>query len=581
MKGGKQMKTATYTTNTATACAPPASMEWHQINWTKTHGNVRRLQARIVKATKEGRWGKVKALQYLLTHSFSGKALAVKRVTENEGRKTPGVDKETWSTPEAKSQAVTSLRQRCYTPQPLRRIYIPKANGKKRPLGIPTMKDRAMQALYLLALEPIAETKADLNSYGFRLERSCADAIEACFTMLSPRRSAQWVLEGDIKGCFDNISHEWMIDNVPTDKKILQKWLKAGFIENKSLFPTEAGTPQGGIISPVLANMTLDGLENLLKSKFREDTNRKNAEGRRTYYSPKVNLVRYADDFIITGISKELLEEEVKPLVEEFLAHRGLVLSQEKTRITHIEEGFDFLGQNVRKYGGKMIIKPSKKNVLKFLEDIRDTIKGNKTVTQERLIDKLNPKIRGWVNYHKSVVAKETFGAVDHEIWKSLWRWAKRRHPNKGRRWIKEKYFGRLGTQNWVFNCDYGAKRLILAGYTPIKRHVKIKEGANPFDPEWETYFERRQGFKMENSLEGRMQLRALWRSQKGICPICNQKITMDTGWANHHIMWKSKGGKNGNSNRVLLHKNCHRQVHNLKLEVRKPVPFKRNPRKA
>jgi RNA-directed DNA polymerase len=562
-------------------CAPPAKMDWHQINWTKAHSNVRRLQARIVKATKEGRWGKVKALQHLLTHSLSGKALAVKRVTENEGRKTPGVDKKTWSTPEAKSQAVKSLKQRGYKPLPLRRIYIPKANGKKRPLGIPTMKDRAMQALYLLALEPIAETKADTNSYGFRPERSCADAIEASFNMLSPSRSAQWVLEGDIKGCFDNISHGWMVDNIPTDKKILQKWLKAGFIEKKTLFPTEAGTPQGGIISPVLANMTLDGLENVLKSTFREDTNRKNAEGRRTYYSPKVNLIRYADDFIITGISKDLLEKEVKPLVEEFLAKRGLALSQEKTNITHIEEGFDFLGQNVRKYDGKMLIKPSKKNVLKFLGDIREAIRGNKTVTQERMIEKLNPKIRGWANYHKSVVAKKTFGAIDHEIWKSLWRWVKRRHPNKGTRWIKEKYFSRLGSQNWVFNCNGGKKRLVIAGSIPIKRHVKIKGDANPFDPEWETYFERRQGFKMENSLVGRMQLRALWRSQKGICPICDQRITMDTGWANHHIVWKSKGGKDGNSNRVLLHKNCHRQVHNLKLEVRKPAPFKGSKRKA
>jgi RNA-directed DNA polymerase len=573
MKGGKQMKAEILAPST---CAPPTKVGWHQIDWNKAHSNVKRLQARIVKATKEGRWGKVKALQHLLTHSLSGKALAVKRVTENAGKRTPGVDKETWSTPETKSQAVTSLKQRGYKPLPLRRIYIPKANGKKRPLGIPTMKDRAMQALYLLALEPIAETTADLNSYGFRQERSCADAIEACFMTLSTSRAAQWVLEGDIKGCFDNINHEWMIDNIPTDKKILRKWLKAGFIEKKTLFPIEAGTPQGGIISPVLANMTLDGLENLLKSTFREDTNRKNAEGRRTYYSPKVNMVRYADDFIITGISKDLLENEVKPLVEEFLAKRGLVLSQEKTKITHIEEGFDFLGQNIRKYDGKMLVKPSKKNVLKFLEDIRETIKGNKTITQERMIEKLNPKIRGWANFHKSVVAKETFGAVDHQIWKSLWQWAKRRHPNKGSRWIKEKYFNRLGSQNWVFNCNNGENRLVLAGYIPIKRHVKIKGDANPFDPEWETYFERRQGFKMENSLVGRMQLRALWRSQQGICPICNQKITIDTGWANHHIVWKSRDGKDGNSNRVLLHTNCHKQVHHLKLEVRKPAPRKR-----
>jgi RNA-directed DNA polymerase len=570
LKGGKQMEVSTDATNAKT-CAPPTDVNWHQINWSKAHSTVRRLQTRIAKATKEGRWGKVKALQHLLTHSFSGKVLAVKRVTENQGKRTPGVDKETWSTPETKSEAVKSLRQRGYNPLPLRRIHIPKANGKKRPLGIPTMKDRAMQALYLLALEPIAETKADKNSYGFRPERSCADAIEACFTALGQKACAQWVLEGDIKGCFDNISHEWMIGNIPMDKTILRKWLKAGFIEHNTLFPTDAGTPQGGIISPVLANMTLDGLEKLIEAHFPFRPKKNN----------KINVVRYADDFIITGKSKEILEKEVKPLVEEFLAIRGLVLSEEKTKITHIEEGFDFLGQNVRKYDGKLLIKPSKKNVHKFLEDIRETIKANKTIAQAGLIAKLNPKIRGWANYHKGAVAKKTFHSVDHQIWKNLWRWVRRRHPNKSPTWIKEKYFSRVGDRNWVFNCKNGEFQLTTASSVPIKRHVKIKGEANPFDLEWETYFEHRSGFKMANSMTGRKQLRALWRSQNGICPICNQKITVETGWANHHILWKSKGGMDGNSNRVLLHTNCHNKVHNQKLDVRKPVPVKRNLRKA
>ena len=564
------MKAPTTTQEPATACAPPAKVEWHQINWAKCHENVRRLQARIVKATKEGRWGKVKSLQHLLTHSFSGKALAVKRVTENQGKRTPGVDKETWSTPTAKSQAVMSLKRRGYKPLPLRRIYIPKANGKKRPLGIPTMKDRAMQALYLLALEPIAETKADLNSYGFRPERSCADAREACFIALAPRRSAQWILEGDIKGCFDNISHEWMLANIPMDKAILRKWLKAGFIEKKSLFPTESGTPQGGIISPVLANMTLDGLEPLLMSRF------KLRKGK-NYFNPMVNLVRYADDFIITGYSKELLENEVKPLVEEFLTTRGLELSKEKTRITHIEEGFDFLGKNIRKYDGKMLIKPSKKNTLKFLKGVREIIKGNKAKKQEWIIDKLNPIVRGWANFHQHDVAKETFHKVDHEIWKCLWQWAKRRHPRKGIRWVKNRYFVRKGARDWVFSCNDGKKELARASSTPIVRHVKIKGEANPFDPAWEEYFERRQGLKMERSLAGRRKLLFLWRSQKGICPVCNQKISKDTGWENHHITWRCKGGQDGNQNRLLLHINCHRQLHSQKVTVRKPASRKRD----
>src|SRR6266566_2337617 len=231
--------------------------DWHAIDWRAVNTNVRRLQARIVKATKEKRWGKVKALQRLLTHSFSGKALAVRRVTENQGKNTPGVDKITWNTPQKKINAVYSLRQRGYHPQPLRRIYIPKKNGKKRPLGIPVMKCRAMQALYLLALEPVAETTADPNSYGFRPQRSTADAIEQCFTALGKARSPQWILEGDIKGCFDAISHAWLLAHIPMDKTMLKKWLKAGYMEKHVLYPTEEGTPQGGIITPPTMVQTL------------------------------------------------------------------------------------------------------------------------------------------------------------------------------------------------------------------------------------------------------------------------------------------------------------------------------------
>lgn len=548
------------------AGAPPAMEAWHQIDWDRSHKIVRRLQARIVKATQEGKWGKVKALQHLLTHSYSGKVIAVKRVTENQGKRTPGVDNETWSTPESKSQAVRSLRQRGYKPSPMRRVYIPKANGKKRPLGIPTMKDRAMQALYLLALEPIAETTADPSSYGFRLERSCADAREACLIALGTKRAPQWVLEGDIKGCFDHINHQWMIDNIPMDKKILLKWLKAGIIEKGTHFPTEEGTPQGGIISPVLANMTLDGLASLLSQRFR-------LKRGKNYFNPMVNLVRYADDFIVTGVSQELLENEVKPFVKEFLATRGLALSEEKTKITHIEDGFDFLSKNVRKYDGKMLIKPSKRSVLRFLKQVRGIIKEYRGRRQEDLINKLNPIIRGWVNYYRHDVSKETFSKVDHEIWKSLWRWAEYRHPRKkGAGWIKDRYFVRQGTRDWVFSCLEGKCTLVRAGAVPIKRHVIIKSDANPFDPEWDEYFERRLGFKMERSLAGRRVLLALWRSQKGICPVCNQKISRETGWENHHVIAKSKGGSDKNSNRVLLHINCHRKVHSQRLSVKKPV---------
>jgi RNA-directed DNA polymerase len=560
------------------ACAASGlEVDWHSINWAKCHRQVRRLQARIVKAVQEGRWGKVKALQWLLTHSFSGKAIAVKRVTENQGKKTPGVDGETWSNPETKSQALLSLKRHGYKPLPLRRVYIPKSNGKMRPLGIPTMKDRAMQALHLLALEPVSETKADKNSYGSRPERSTADAKEQCFIALSTKRAPKWILEGDIKGCFDNISHDWMIANIPTDKTTLLKWLKAGYHFKNQLFPTEAGTPQGGIISPTLANSTLDGLEAILQKNYA--TTKTSMINANVAAKHQVNLVRYADDFIITGKSKELLENEVKPLVENFLVERGLTLSPEKTKVVHIDEGFDFLGWNVRKYDGKLMIKPSKKNVKEFLDNIRETVKENKQATQESLIRLLNPKIRGWADYHKGAVAKATFAKVDHEIWKALWQWARRRHPNKTAPWIKKRYFQTIGNRNWVFAAsvitpDGKPKqvRLVLATDTKIRRHVKIRGEANPFDPKLESYFEDRLGWKMMDNLKGRGKLRYLWWNQEGNCPNCGQKITKGTGWNIHHLLPKSEGGKDNLRNLVLVHPNCHKQIHCRKIDVVPPA---------
>src|SRR5260370_22435599 len=400
---------------------------WHTINWQAANREVRRLQVRIVKAQQQGKWGKVKSLQHLLTHSFSGKALAVKRVTENQGKRTAGVDGEIWKTPQKKADAIETLTQRGYHPRPLRRIYIPKSNGRLRPLGIPTMKDRAMQALYLLALDPIAEIQADPNSYGFRKERSTADAIDQSHTVLSNRTGAEWILQGAIKECFDRISHDWLLAHAPMDKTILRKWLKAGFIEKRVLKATEEGTPQGGICSPVLANLALDGLEARLRERYPKASNASR--------KAKANLVRFADDFIITGSSKELLENEIKPLVEQFMKERGLELSQEKTHITHITTGFDFLGQNVRKYkDGKVLVNPSKKNVKTFLTTIRKLIKENAQATAGNLIVQLNPKIRGWANYHRHVSSKQTFVKVDDAIFRAVWQWARRRHPKKPRR---------------------------------------------------------------------------------------------------------------------------------------------------
>ena len=559
-------------------------LPWHQINWRQAERNVRRLQARIAQATQAGKWGRVKALQRLLTHSLSGKALAVRRVTENTGKRTPGVDGEIWKTPEQKTTAIRTLHQRGYHPQPLRRVYIPKSNGAQRPLSIPTMRDRAMQALYLLALDPVAETTADPNSYGFRTARGASDAIEACFIALCRNDRAEWILEGDIRSCFDRISHEWLVAHIPLEKTILKKWLKAGYLERHRFHPTEEGTPQGGIISPAIANMTLDGLERLLASHFSKTSR----AGKRA----KVNLIRYADDFCVTGSSKELLEQEVKPLVEQFLRERGLELSAEKTVVTHIEQGFDFLGQTVRKYHQgkrtKFFITPSKKSIKAFLRKIRKRIKESRDLTAGELIAELNPLIRGWALYHRHVVSKAIFHAVDHAIFQAIWKWARRRHQHKPRRWVKDKYFPDEGPNRWVFTGVLKGKegqvkmvRLLAASSIRIERHTKIRAEANPYDPAWETYFEKRLDVQMEARLKGRRWLSHLWKEQNGLCPVCNQKITKITGWHSHHLLWRSKGGADNAENRVLLHPTCHQQVHNQFLHVEKPRPVVRAERKA
>lgn len=456
---------------------------WKAINWQAARREVRRLQIRIAKAVREGRHGRVKALQWLLTRSYSGKALAVKRVVSNRGRKTPGVDGIIWSTPQQKMEAVHNLRRRGYKALPLRRTYVPKKNGKMRPLGIPTMHDRAMQALYAQALQPVAETLADPNSYGFRWYRSCADAIQQCFNSLVRRYSPRWILEGDIKACFDEICHKWLLEHILMDHSMLRKWLKAGYFEGGKLYPTKAGTPQGGIISPLLANFALDGLEAAVKA----------VTPRRT----KVNVIRYADDFIITGNSKELLEDTIKPAVEVFLKDRGLTLSPEKTRITRIEDGFDFLGQNPRKYKGKLLIRPARSNVKTFMVKVKKTIRKFTAMKTGDMIRTLNPMIRGWANYHRHIVASDTFNEVDNQIYCYLWDWMKRRHQDKGKMWLARKYW-RNGPKAWIFSTiektPEGKRRveLIRASSIGIERHVKIRSDANPFDPKDAKYFERR-----------------------------------------------------------------------------------------
>ena len=449
------------------ASSAESNTTWKDIDFHKCECKVRKLQVRIAKAQKEKRYNKVKALQHLLVTSFEAKALAVRKVTSNKGKRTAGVDHIKWDTDAKKIEAIRSLTRRGYKALPLKRVNIPKSNGKTRPLGIPTMKDRAMQALYLMALEPITESEADANSYGFRKSRSTADAIDALHRWLSKSYSPEWILEGDIKGCFDHISHEWLLDNVRIDRHILRKWLKSGVVFNKLLQPTLEGTPQGGIISPTLANATLDGMERMLKEKYKA-----NYVNGKLYY-PKVNLVRYADDFIVTADKRETLLE-IKEMLTAFLKERGLTLSEEKTLITHISEK-------------------------RFTDKLHEVVltKG-KALSQQELIEKLNPIIRGWGNYYRHVVSKEVFCRCDHILINQLKRWSYRRHTNKSREWIRRKYFIHESSRKWIFGFEYvcgGIKeRFTLDKLTdiPIKRHIKIKCEANPFDPLWDDYFEKR-----------------------------------------------------------------------------------------
>ncbi|MBB3101943.1 group II intron reverse transcriptase/maturase [Azomonas macrocytogenes] len=560
-----------------TSASPNGQLDWHSLDWANIQTSVRKTQLRIAQATREEDWRRVKRLQRLLTHSLYGRCLAVRRVTENRGRKTPGVDGEKWGTPQLKIRAVHRLsKKRGYRPQPLRRVWIPKpGKQERRPLGIPTMLDRAMQALHLLALEPVIETTSDPKSYGFRPDRSTADAMVELFHLLSPQVAPVWILEGDIKGFFDHINHEWLCHHVPMDKVTLRKWLKAGVIDRRQFTATETGTPQGGIISPCLANATLNGLETQLKDHLAQTLGKTKAK------KTKVQVVRYADDFVVLADSKKLLEQEIKPWIETFLSIRGVELSQEKTQITHIHQGFDFLGWNFRKYvpkspyrQAKLLIKPSKKNASAFYQKVAEIIKSSGAQTQEALIGQLNPVLRGWAHYHAPVVAKETFSTLDHLIHWRLWRWAKRRHPKKSDTWIRKKYFHSIGGQNWVFTYPYKSKtetrhrRLYVLADTAIVRHKRLPGGYQPYDAAQELTWEKLRIQRMQHKLRYRGQILWLFRRQQGKCALCGQAISKETGWHDHHVIRRVDGGPDKLSNRVLLHPNCHALVHSQKKQV-------------
>jgi len=447
-------------------------------NWARLERQVRRLQGRIFSASRKGKWRKVKHLQRLLVLSRSAKLLAIHDVTErNEGRFTPGVDGLVYLTAEAREElSHEKFDYRKHQPQPAKRGYIPKPGGRTRPLGIPTVRDRVMEAIVKVALEPEWEAKFEANSYGFRPGRSCHDAVEAirlAMWAMKARGHDVWILEADISSCFDRIAHEPLLARLHLFRDITRRWLEAGVVESGHWEPTEAGTPQGGVISPLLANIALDGLERLFAGKW------------------WARVVRYADDFIVVAPTRRIAERGIRQRVEKFLGERGLELNPKKTGVTSLSQGFNFLGFTFREFGGKRLVTPQKEKVQRFLRYTHDILARNKQVTQKQLLVLLNPAIRGWAMYFRFCNAKRVFARSDHLIFWKLWRWSRRRHPEKTREWVRRKYFAGGDERHWSFG-EEGGLQLHHAAGIPLLWYRKVAGAASPLDPRLRKYWENR-----------------------------------------------------------------------------------------
>jgi RNA-directed DNA polymerase len=542
---------------------------WQSINWKIVEKQVFRLQKRIYRASQRGDVKLVHSLQRLLVKSYYGKLLATRRVTQdNQGKKTAGVDGVKSLTPKQRLEIIgqLKLKGKC---KPTRRVNIPKPNGETRPLGIPCMEDRIKQCLVKLVLEPQWEAKFEPNSYGFRPARSCHDAIEAIF--LAIRYQPKYVLDVDIAKCFDKINHDKLLAKLETYPQLrheIKSWLKSGFMDDGELFPTKEGTPQGGVISPLLANIALHGMEIELK-KFALTW-----EGRKERNVKALSIIRYADDFVILHKDIERIMQ-CKEIIENWLKELGLELKPSKTYISHTLNkyegniGFDFLGFNIRQYevgktktgkcngiplGFKTIIKPSTNKLKSHIKKVGDVIRRHKSSPQAALIKKLNPIIRGWANYYSSVCSKETYSKCDFVIYQQLKRWAERRHPMKSKSWVANKYWHTHGLKTWVFSArDEDGMRLLSHSETEIKRHTKVKGEKSPFDGDW-IYWTTRIGKHPEVSTR----MATLLKKQKGKCNHCGLNFNSEDLLEIDHIIPKSKGGKDMYNNLQILHRHCH-----------------------